>query len=315
LFVGVVDDARFYKKALTVDEIKLLMRGDPLLAWNPSPTNRSIVDVEKARGGLTWSAGDNATQHDVYFGTDQAAVANADAADTTGVYRGRRAQANYTPTEALAWGTGPYYWRIDEVKADGTITTGAVWSFSVADYLIVDNFESYNDIDEGTAGSNRIYLTWIDGFGTTTNGSQVGNLNPPFAETRGAYVHGGNQAMPVTYDNNRKSSQATRTLTAGKDWTRESVVNLVVWFRGDAANAAERMYVSVNGKAPVYHTNANAAQVTTYTEWIIPLSTFSAQGTGLNNVTSITIGFGTPGNTTVAGGTGTVYIDDVRLTR
>jgi hypothetical protein len=121
--------------------------------------------------------------------------------------------------------------------------------------------------------------------------------------------------MPVLYDNNRKSSQATRTLTAGKDWTREGVVNLSLWFRGDAANAAERMYVSIDGKAPVYHTNANAAQVASYTEWVILLSTFTGQGTSLTNVTSVTIGFGTPGNTTVAGGTGTAYIDDVRLTR
>jgi hypothetical protein len=75
------------------------------------------------------------------------------------------------------------------------------------------------------------------------------------------------------------------------------------------------MYVSVDGKPPVYNDNANAAQVTSYTEWVIPLSTFTAQGVNLANVTSITIGFGTPGNTTVAGGTGTAYIDDIRLSR
>ncbi len=314
-YMGEVDDVRIYNKALTADEVKQLMRGDPRLAWKPSPDNRSTVDVEKAKLGLTWSAGDNATQHDVYFGTDQAAVGNANASDTTGVYRGRRALASYTPTEVLAWGSGPYYWRVDEVKADGTITTGAVWSFSVANYLVVDDFEAYNDLDEKAAGSNRIYLSWIDGYGTTTNGAVVGNMNPPFAETRRAYVHGGSQAMPLAYDNNRKSSQATRTLTAGRDWTRESVANLSLWFRGDATNAAERMYVSINGKAPVYNTNANAAQLTSYTEWVIPLSTFTAQGVSLANVTSITVGLGTPGNTTVAGGTGTVYVDDIRLSR
>jgi len=315
MYQGLVDDARIYNKALTADEVKELMRGDPLLAWKPSPDKGSTVDVDKAKLGVSWSAGDGATQHDVYFGTNQAAVTNATASDTTGVYRGRKAATSYTPTEALAWGSGPYYWRIDEVKADGTISTGAVWSFSVANYLIVDDFEAYNDIDEKAAGSNRIYLSWIDGYGTTTNGAQAGNLNPPFAETRGAYVHSGNQAMPLGYDNNRKSSQAVRTLTPAKDWTRESVANLSLWFRGDSTNAAERMYVSINGKAPVYHTNATAAQLTTYTEWVIPLSTFAGQGTGLNNVTSIAIGLGTPGNTTVAGGTGTVYIDDIRLTR
>jgi len=314
-YIGAVDDVRIYKRPLTADEIKELMRGDPLLAWKPNPEKGSTVDVDKAKLGVSWSAGDSATQHDVYFGTDKAAVAGATASDTTGVYRGRKAATSYVPTEVLGWGTGPYYWRIDEVKADGTISTGAVWSFSVASYLIVEDFEAYNDLDEKTAGSNRIYLAWVDGYGTTTNGAVVGNLNPPFAETRRAYVHSGSQAMPMAYDNNRKSSQATRTLTPGKDWTRESVANLSLWFRGDAANAAEKLYVSINGKAPVYNTNANAAQVTSYTEWVIPLSTFTGQGVSLNNVTSITIGSGTPGNTTVAGGTGTVYIDDIRLTR
>jgi hypothetical protein len=265
---------------------------------------------------LSWSAGEDATRHDVYFGTDELSVEGADASDTTGIYRGRQTAASYTPPEALAWGTGPYYWRIDEVAADGTISKGMVWSFSVGDFLTVDDFESYNDINEGEAGSNRIYLTWIDGYGTATNGAQVGNLNPPFAETRAPYVHTGAQAMPVLYDNNGKYSEATMALTGTtRNWTRQSVANLSLWFRGDTGNAAERMYVSINGKAPVYHTNANAAQLTSYTEWVIPLSTFTAQGTSLASVTSVTIGFGTPGNTTVAGGTGTVYIDDIRLYR
>ena len=313
---GLVDDVRIYNKALTPDEVKELMRGDPLVAWKPSPGNGSTVDVVKAEQGLAWTAGDNAKQHDVYFGTDKAAVEGANAADKTGVYRGRQAQAGYTPTEALGWGTGPYYWRIDEVQATGTVSAGAVWSFSVASYLVVDDFESYNDIDEDKPGSNRIYLTWIDGYQTTTNGAQVGNLSPPLAETRPAYVHGGNQAMPVLYDNNRKSSQATLTLTgAARNWTREGVTDLSLWFRGDAANAAEQMYVSLSGKAPVYNTTANAVQAASYAEWRIPLSTFTAQGVNLASVTSIVIGFGTPGNTTVVGGTGTAYIDDIRLTK
>ena len=48
----------------------------------------AIVDVRTATP-LTWTEGDNASKHDVYFGIDAAAVAAADAADTTGIYRGR----------------------------------------------------------------------------------------------------------------------------------------------------------------------------------------------------------------------------------
>ena len=49
-----------------------------------------------------------------------------------------------------------YYWRIDEVNTDATISKGKIWSFTVAAYLIVDDFEGYNDID------NKIYDAWAD---------------------------------------------------------------------------------------------------------------------------------------------------------
>ena len=309
---GLIDDVRVYNKALSVDELKDAMRGDVFVAWAPMPAREATVELNKALP-LSWSRGDNAAQHNVYFGTDKDAVADADASDTTGVYRGRQTADSYTPAEGLEWGGGPYYWRIDEVKSDGTISTGRIWSFSVADYLIVDDIESYNDLPEGEPGSNRIYLKWIDGFGTTTNGAFVGNLDVPLTE-RGN-VHGGAQAMPLSYENNFKFSEATLTLTAGRDWTREGVANLSLWFRGAAANAPERMYMALNGNAVAYHNEPIATQKTAWTEWVIPLQQFAALGVNLTNVTSITIGFGTRGNTNTTGGTGQMYFDDIRLYR
>jgi hypothetical protein len=104
-------------------------------------------------------------------------------------------------------------------------------------------------------------------------------------------------------------------LTTGRDWTAQGVANLSLWFRGKSANAAERMYVALNGTAVVYHDNANAAQIDRWTQWVIPLQAFADLGVSLANVTSITIGFGTPGNTTAAGGSGQIYFDDIRLYR
>ncbi len=310
---GRIADVRIYNRAITQQEVKQTMRGDLLRAWDPSPNNRSIIDVERVRQPLTWSPGDKASQHDVYFGIDKAAVASANATDTTGIYRGQQSARSYSPMEALAWGTGPYYWRIDEVNTDGTITSGSIWSFSVANYLVVDDIESYNDLAETDPASNRIYKKWIDGYGTTTNGAMVGNLDVPLTER--ANTHGGAQAMPLSYDNNRKFSEATLTLVAGKDWTREGVANLSLWFRGVATNAAEKMYVALNGTAVVYNNDTTLTQKTGWTEWVIPLQQFSALGVNLTNVTSITIGFGTRGNTTVAGGAGQMYFDDIRLYR
>jgi hypothetical protein len=310
LFPGLVDDVRIYEKALSQDEIKLLMRGDLLLAWDPEPPLGRIMDIETALP-LSWKAGDNASQHDVYFGIDKDAVSNADASDTTDLYRGRQGFTNYNPPEGVEWGGGPYYWRIDEYNTDGTISKGKVWNFTVADFILVDDFESYNVINDGEPGSNRLYNAWIDGLINPANGgSMVGYNDPPFYEE--TIVHGGNKSMPIAYDNAVGKSEATLTITGLQDWTKYGIEILSLWFRGDVANAAESMYVVLNGSAAVTHDNPNAALVEEWTEWIIDLQTFADQGVNLANVNTITIGFGNYGNP-VAGSSGLVLFDDIRL--
>ena len=121
--------------------------------------------------------------------------------------------------------------------------------------------------------------------------------------------------MPYLYDNNLKTSEATLTLVYPKDWTEEGVVRLSLWFRGDAANAADRMFIALNGTAVVYHDDPAATQIGKWTEWSIDLSAtggFADQGVNLANVNTIAIGFGTKGSP-AAGGTGTMYFDDIRL--
>jgi hypothetical protein len=308
---GLMDDVRLFDHAITAAQVSEIMtKGeDPRRAGAPSPGNGALVPVNVA-SSLNWSAGEGASQHDVYFGADQAAVAGADASDTTGVYRGRQNGTSYTPPEGVPMSSGPHYWRIDEVANDGTIVEGGVWSFSVADYLLIDDFESYNDIEAGQPGSNLVYLTWLDGFDNpATNGSTIGYTTGASMET--GTVHGGRQSVPYAYDNNFKSSQATRTLTSLRDWTQEGVATLSLWFYGDPANAPERMSVALNGAAPVYHADPSAATIGDWTQWPIPLSAF---GVDLTNVTSITIGFGVPGST-AAGGTGNMLFDDLHLIR
>jgi hypothetical protein len=302
-FEGLTDDVRIYDYALTLDEIRQVMRIDPLLAWNPTPANGSTPDIENATP-LGWSPGDSAAQHAVYFGTDRDAVDNADASDATGVYRGQQVGTSYNPPEGVEFGGGPYYWRIDEHNTDATVSKGSIWSFTVADFIVVDDFESYDDV------GNLVYLTWLDGFDNpATNGSTIGYTTGVSMET--GNVHGGLQSVPYAYDNNFKSSQATRTFTSLRDWTREGVTKLSLWFYGDPANAPERMNVALNGAAPVYHDDPSAATIGAWTQWTIDLSAF---GVPLTNVTSVAIGFGVPGST-AAGGTGNMLFDDVLLIR
>jgi len=155
-----------------------------------------------------------------------------------------------------------------------------------------------------------IFDKWIDGFGTTTNGALVGNDLPPYAEQN--VVHGGAQAMIYRYDNAGKTSEATLTLVWPRDWTTEDVTKLSLWLRGNTGNAADRIYVALNGTAVVYHDDAAATQLSGWNEWVIDLATF---GVNLTNVNTITIGVGTKNAPVPGGGQGTIYFDDIRLYR
>jgi hypothetical protein len=281
----------------------------PIKAGNPNPGN-GAADV-KHTPALMWAAGEYAVSHEVYFGTDGEAVKNA--TTTSPEHKGTKALSDesYDPGQ-LEWAS-TYYWRIDEVNNvnPGSPWIGNLWSFTTANFLIIDDFESYNDINEGEPGSNRIYLAWLDGFDNpAANGSVVGHANPPLAEQ--TIVHSGNQSMPMSYDNAVGKSEATLTLTSARDWTVKGVNTLTIWFRGSEGNAAENLYVALNDSAVVTNDNPDAALATTWTEWVVPLQTFADQGVNLANVTSITLGLGNRSNP-VAGGAGIMYFDDIRL--
>jgi len=210
----------------------------PVKASAPKPgngaTGTSLTPV------LTWNPGDFAASHEVYFGVDAQAVKNA--GKTSPEYKGSKTLGNesYSPGK-LAWQT-TYYWRVDEVNTvnPNSPWVGSVWSFTTGDFLLVDDFESYN------AGANQIWYSWHDGlgygvpgtpgfFGGNGSGSAVGDETTS-SFTEQTIVHGGRQAMPVAYDNNKqgaaKYSEVELKLTAPRDWTEESVGELSIWFRG-----------------------------------------------------------------------------------
>jgi hypothetical protein len=287
----------------------------PLRARHPRPA-WGATDVEHTPK-LMWVAGERAAKHDVYFGTNP----------TPGLaeFRGQQTATSYVPTEApLQWNT-IYYWRIDEVNGVD-LWPGSVWSFTTADFLVVDDFEDYNETTP-----NKIWENWIDGLGVVTpyipgngTGSIVGYsvAGSPYAETRAAFVHGGAQSMPMAYDNNTTTllhpyySETERTLDA--NWTNLGVKSLTVWFKGTGTNTAEPLYVAVEDSdgtvKVVTHADPNAVLKTTWQEWNIPLKTFSDAGVSLNSIKKMYIGVGNR-DLPARGGTGTIYIDDIRLYR
>ncbi|KPK41729.1 MAG: hypothetical protein AMJ65_08900 [Phycisphaerae bacterium SG8_4] len=277
-------------------------------AADPIPA-KGAVDVSPTPI-LEWTAADLAGSHEIYLGTDADAVANA--GKNSPEYKASQSVGEETFAADRLELMTTYYWRVDEVNSaePGSPWIGNVWSFTTGDFLVVDDFEAYNDIDPPDEASNRIFDKWIDGYGTLDNGALVGNPLPPYAEQ--TIVHGGDQSMNYAYDNAGKTSEATLTLTDQRDWTAEGVTKLSIWIRGSAANAADRIYVALNGTALLYHDDTAATQLSGWKEWIIDLATF---GVNLTNVDSISIGIGTRNAPSPSGGTGTMYFDDIRLVR
>ena len=106
-------------------------------------------------------------------------------------------------------------------------------------------------------------------------------------------------------------SNVTTTGNVTGQWSHQDI--------GIVSNETEPLYVAVSNSAGnpvvVVHDDPAAANINTWTEWVIPLSVFADQGINLTDVDRIALGLGTRGNQTVPGGSGKMYFDDIRLNR
>jgi F5/8 type C domain len=271
----------------------------PAQAREPEPADEATeVGVDAA---LSWRAGREAASHEVYLDSDAQAVADGTPPMDTVT------QSSYAPSD-LQFGS-PYYWKVVEVNDAEAIVSweGPLWSFTTQEYAPADDFEAYDNED------NRIYDTWLDGWVNET-GSTVGYLAEPFAET--SIVHGGQQAMPLEYDNSASPfySEASRTWASAQYWTVGGAVSLRLYFQGSADNTAAALYIAVEDSAGnvavVTHPDPDAVLAATWQGWTIPFGTLTDAGVNPAAVKTISIGLGDRANPS-AGGTGTLYVDDI----
>lgn len=290
---GIVDEADLeVLKAYMGQEVHYIANRASL----PKPIDQGLPDTEQAQL-LSWWPGIKVSGHDVYVGTDSAAVMDADTSDTTGVYRGRQQADEYVlPEDVLPGQT--YFWRIDEIGTNGIITKGDLWIFSVADYLFVDDMES----------SEPMWLIWWDGWGDPNNGSEVW-----YPEAN--IVHGGEQSLYLVYDNisTAKISQILRVWETPQDWTRNGVGTLSLCIHGRPDNTPDSLQVilgdSADNVAAAEYPDTAILLSDTWQQWSITLTDFT--GLNLNEITSMTIVIGD--DSTEEGGIGTLYIDDICL--
>jgi hypothetical protein len=118
-WLGAIDDVRIYNHGLTADEVAELCP-PPRTAKNPNPAD-GAAGVQTPL--LRWEAGYKGVMHEVYVGTSP----NLGPNDLAGAR---------SPLAMLYYVAGfqpgvTYYWRVDEIEADGvTVNTGNVWSFT-----------------------------------------------------------------------------------------------------------------------------------------------------------------------------------------
>jgi hypothetical protein len=281
----------------------------PLAARVPNPVSGSTgLDTNVL---LSWRKGRQAAVHDVYLNPDEQAVIDGTVPVAT--------------VSETSYGTGEldlgvtYYWKVNEANEaeDPILWAGDVWNFTVVEYLIVDDFESYNDFNPDDPNSNRVFFTWTDGWQAPTNGSVVGYPEAPFCEQ--TIVHGGNQSMPLYYDNTGTAvtSEAGRTWDTPQDWTANGIKELSVVVRGQETNNPDMLYVGIQDeagkKAVLNHLgDADVVLTTSWTEWVTNLQDAVAQGVDLTRVKTLYLGVGDQNDPTRRGA-GLVYIDDIRV--
>ena len=186
---------------------------------------------------------------------------------------------------SLNYGT-TYYWRVDEVNA--VTYPGEVWSFTTQAYAVVDDFESYTD----KTGNRKSMRRWIDGFDRpATNGAvvgQVGGSQRHLLPKRPSSTAASRRCRSPTTTQGRPS-EATRTFDPPQDWSQHGVTTLVLFFRGDPANAGAPIYVKINGTKVLYNNGAASTTLPLWKQWNIDLASL---GASLKSVKTLTIGVG-----------------------
>ena len=159
-------------------------------------------------------------------------------------------------------------------------------------------------IERDLAGNFTGYLS-ADGFSWDMQGTENIQMSS------NVYIGLALTSHDVALTCEAKFTNVTTTGNVTGQWTNQDI--------GIESNDAEPMYVAVSNAAGqpavVVHDDPAAAQIDTWTEWVIPLQAFADQGIDLTNVDRIAIGLGTKGNMTIPGGSGNLVIDDIRLYR
>ena len=131
--------------------------GSKTSASGPNPADKATDAYRDTN--LSWIPSKSAQTHDVYLGTNEANVTNADVGNPLGVLVSQGQDANTCdPTGHLSLGQ-TYFWRVDEVNStSSTVFKGKVWSFTVeaATYQVTPTAVTASSFETGKDPNNTI---------------------------------------------------------------------------------------------------------------------------------------------------------------
>jgi len=257
-FHGAIDDLRIYDKILSASELQDIYEGGG--AECPNPCNLAInVHIDR----IQWEPGATATNHHVYVGTNQTAVASA--TPTSPEFKGMTPDSLFRAT--LADQT-PYYWRIDTVTDSATLP-GSVWAFTTGTVqdpgnMISVNFEQSSNQDfsggemigplssdsthwNATSGASGSLADLIDNFGTATGVDIAWQCSTTYMNTDGTGDDEHKLSVGYLDDGNSGSGDGATVTINNIPYTAYKVYGL---FSSDGSNGGSAMQgldFNVNG--------------------------------------------------------------------
>jgi len=244
---------------------------------------------------LTWLPSCSAEQQVLYLGAVESEVRQ----ETPVVRYSQPPDANSFEPPALRLGE-TYYWRIDGLAAmeGSAVRRGAVWSFTIADELVVDDFETY-DVWE-----RFLYESW------QIRGRADASLEQ-------SVFHSCHQSMIFQYRYDATYvSEMVRVFEEPQDWTQSGVEVLQLMLSGTPGNTTTGdMYIAIGDgdteQAVLHRGDPGILTDPRWRPWRVALADFN--GVNLANVTSVVIGLRPATTDPMERGTGVIYVDDIML--